>query len=112
MKFKNFAIVNSRTGAVNVDASKCTACGLCIKACPGSVPHIHPGGNYIIICDLCGGEPECVKACEEGRWGALTSIPIGKVESRKALSKTPQVLTREVAEGVLGEDVTREVLAR
>ena len=34
--------VNSQTGAVNVDASKCTACGLCIKACPGNVPHLHP----------------------------------------------------------------------
>jgi Fe-S-cluster-containing dehydrogenase component len=55
--------VHEETGAVQVDAEKCTACGACITACPGEVPHMHPETNKILICDLCGGDPECVKAC-------------------------------------------------
>jgi len=26
---------------------------------------MHPEENSILICDLCGGEPECVKHCPE-----------------------------------------------
>jgi len=103
--------VNSRTGAVNVNASRCTACSLCIESCPGNVPHIHPEGNCIVICDLCDGKPKCVKACREGRWNTLVSVPREKEVSRKALAKTPRALTREVARQILGEETAREVLA-
>jgi len=104
--------VNDRTGAVKVNAKRCTACGLCVKACPGNVPHLHPRWNRIVICDLCDGKPKCVKACQEGRWGALTSIPKAKAVSRKALAKTPRALTRETAIQILGEKTTREALGR
>jgi carbon-monoxide dehydrogenase iron sulfur subunit len=104
--------VNGKTGAVKVDAPRCTACGLCVKACPGNVPHLHPGRNCVVICDLCDGKPKCVKACQEGRWKALTSIPRAKASSRRALAKTPRALTREVAIQILGEEITREALGR
>jgi len=104
--------INIQTGAVNVDASKCTACGLCVKACPGNIPHLHPEGNYIVICDLCGGKPKCVKACQEGRWNALTLTPRKKETSLKALAKTPQELTYEVAKQLLGEETANEVIGR
>jgi len=102
--------VNSQTAAVNVDASKCNACGLCIKACPGNVPHLHPEGNYITICDLCDGKPKCVKACQEGRWNALMLIPREKGVSYNALAKIPQELTQEVAKQILGEETAKEVI--
>lgn len=101
--------VNSKTGAVNVDASKCTECGLCVKACPGRVPSSHPKEGYIIICDLCGGKPKCVEACQEGRWNALTLIPRKKETSYKALAKTPQELTRRIAKQILGKEIAKEV---
>jgi carbon-monoxide dehydrogenase iron sulfur subunit len=102
--------VSNQTGAVKIDVSKCTACGLCISACPGSVPHLHPEGDRIVICNLCDGKPECVEACQEGKWNTLTIIPREKGVSRKALSKTPQELTHEVAKKVLGEEIAKEVL--
>jgi len=101
---------NSQTGAVNVDASKCTACGLCVQACPGKVPHLHPEGNYIVICDLCNGRPKCVEACQEGRWNALTLVPRKGEISPKTLAKTPHELTHEVAKRILGKKIANEVI--
>ncbi|MBO3797621.1 MAG: 4Fe-4S dicluster domain-containing protein [Candidatus Brockarchaeota archaeon] len=102
--------VNSGTGAVEVDSSKCTGCGLCVDACPGRVPHLHPGRNNIVICNLCKGDPACVKECVKGKWGALELVPAGSVASRRALAKTPMELTRETALKIMGEEVLKEAL--
>jgi len=102
--------VNSQTGAVNVDASKCTACTLCIKACPGTVPHLHPEGDHVVVCDLCDGAPKCVEACQAGRWNALTLVPEEQEISHKTFAKTPWKLACEVAEDLLGEETAKEVM--
>ena len=102
--------VDEKTGAVKVEVSKCTACGLCIEACPGRVPHLHPSGNYMVVCDLCNGRPKCVEACREGGWNALTMVSREKDVSYRALAKTPEEITREVAEQLFGEETAKEVL--
>ncbi|MEM2686099.1 MAG: 4Fe-4S dicluster domain-containing protein [Candidatus Bathyarchaeia archaeon] len=102
--------VNSRTGAVNVDVSKCSACGLCISVCPGSVPHMHPEKNHIVICDLCDGNPKCVEACQEGKWNALKIVSRVEDVSYKSFACSPQILTIEVAKKLLGEETTKEAL--
>ena len=66
--------VDDRTGAVIVEEEKCIQCGLCIKACPGDVPRIPEGKNAVIICDLCEGDPACVKTCQEAGYNALTIV--------------------------------------
>lgn len=101
--------MNNRTGAVIVDNAKCTACGNCMDACPGTVPHMHPAENHIVICDLCGGKPNCAKACQEGRWNALKVVPRNKKISYKALAKPPDQLTSDVGKKVLGEEIIKEV---
>ncbi len=102
--------VDEKTGAVKVEVSKCTACGVCVEACPGRVPHLHPGGNYMVICDLCNGQPKCVEACREGGWNALTLVSREKDVSYRALAKTPEEITREVAEQLFGKETAKEVL--
>ena len=48
-------------GQVIVSATLCTSCGICETLCPigaielyNDIPH---------VCDLCGGDPRCVKEC-------------------------------------------------
>jgi Fe-S-cluster-containing hydrogenase component 2 len=67
--------VSKKTAAVLVNERKCTGCGKCIKACPGEVPHMHPVKKKIVICDLCNGNPQCVKTCQEGGWNVLKTVP-------------------------------------
>ena len=52
-------------GVVRVDAEKCNACGLCIKACPQAAIMLDPVSGIVNICDLCNGDPQCVKWCPE-----------------------------------------------
>lgn len=54
-----------KTGAIIVDEEKCTGCGQCVHVCPYGVATIDPASKKASICDLCGGEPECVKICPE-----------------------------------------------
>lgn len=92
--------ISEETSAVLVDREKCTACGLCMKACPGKIPHIHPRDKYVLICDLCDGDPKCVKACTEARYNALQTVKEVKSFSHKLFSKTPEELTKAVAENL------------
>jgi Fe-S-cluster-containing hydrogenase component 2 len=55
---------NKETGVITVDTSKCSGCGwLCIQACEFGAITIHPDKRTAIVCDLCEGDPPCVKFC-------------------------------------------------
>jgi len=95
--------VSEVTGAVLVDAKKCIGCGRCIDACPGQIPHLHPSGNYVLICDLCGGDPQCVKVCKEGGWNALEIIERGESFQYKLYARKPEEITRDLVIGLYGE---------
>lgn len=53
---------DKKTGAILVNKSKCTACKQCIGVCPYNAIIELPSG-VIFKCDLCNGDPLCVKAC-------------------------------------------------
>ncbi len=54
------------TQAVITDPIWCVGCKSCIYACPYAAPVIHPVQRKTMTCDLCGGEPLCVKVCNVG----------------------------------------------
>jgi len=56
------------THARIVDESKCIGCGLCVAACPYTPARIkvNKANNKAFKCDLCGGDPTCVKVCSSG----------------------------------------------
>jgi len=96
--------VNKKTEAVQVNEDKCNACGVCIKACPGRVPHLHPAKKTILICDLCGGKPQCAKVCQEGKWGALTVVPKGGWRPvYRVFARKPEDVTKELVSNLYGE---------
>jgi len=95
--------INGETEAVSVDKERCIGCGLCIDACPGKVPYLHPSENHAVICDLCGGDPRCVKACSEGKWNALRIIEKKENYTFKLYAKTPEEITKDLALQLYGE---------
>ena len=62
---------DTKTNAILVNEEECVACKKCIEDCPYSHPVMHPTENYILICDLCKGNPSCVEICPENAIGYL-----------------------------------------
>ena len=98
----NVLSVNKETSAVLVSGEACTGCGRCIEACPGRVPHMHPKEKRILICDLCGGDPKCVKVCQEGLWNVLRVVPRRNYAYR-LYACTPEEVTQDLVVKIYGE---------
>ena len=95
---------DKRTSAVLVDKEKCTSCGNCIEGCPGNIPFLHPRDGKAVICDLCGGEPDCVKVCQGANFDALSVIRPGwAIYTKKLFARKPEDLTKDVALNLYGE---------
>jgi len=56
---------SEETGVIMVDDDKCDGCSWCIEACDYGAITLHPEKKVVRICDLCDGDPECVKWCPE-----------------------------------------------
>lgn len=58
-------------GVVRLNEEECIACGACADGCPFGMVTMHPSTGLPLICDLCDGDPACVKRCAPGaiRWG-------------------------------------------
>ena len=59
------AIAKDKDGIVKIDDKLCVHCGLCAMVCPEAAPLISPRDRTVQKCDLCEGDPLCVKHCPE-----------------------------------------------
>ena len=55
---------DERTGATILDREICTGCQTCVSACPFDGIRFDDKDGVPLICDLCGGDPTCVKYCQ------------------------------------------------
>lgn len=95
----NMALSKDRTtGVVSVDETRCVGCRMCIQACPFGAMGYDSEKGISEKCDLCGGDPECVKTCF---YGALAFKPIETSvadRSRKFAQKLKASFNQEVGD--------------
>jgi Fe-S-cluster-containing dehydrogenase component len=53
------------THAVVVDPDKCLGCRTCVEVCPFGAPSVDPRTGTSEKCNLCDGDPTCVKVCSQ-----------------------------------------------
>jgi len=53
---------DNKSGIINLDRDLCISCGRCSDSCPYGGGQFDSDG-FPLFCDLCGGDPQCVKAC-------------------------------------------------
>jgi anaerobic carbon-monoxide dehydrogenase iron sulfur subunit len=86
---------DDETGAIIINEDNCIGCRACIRECPFAAPSMHPSKKIVLICDLCGGDPECVKHCPE------EAIQYTDVERADNLYRT--IFVKEMAEKMIKE---------
>jgi Fe-S-cluster-containing hydrogenase component 2 len=64
LKCPEHAIEIGPAGQIIVSPTLCTACGICETLCPIGAIELFEDIPY--VCDLCGGDPRCIKACTLG----------------------------------------------
>lgn len=57
---------DAETGAVTIDEARCAGCKMCLLACPFGNVHFDKVDGVSRKCDLCGGDPMCVRSCISG----------------------------------------------
>lgn len=62
--------IDEKTGAIVVNEAICIGCRACIEECGVhfSPPRlwVDPVRQVVLKCDLCGGDPQCVRFCTAG----------------------------------------------
>ncbi|MDR1776208.1 MAG: 4Fe-4S dicluster domain-containing protein [Desulfovibrio sp.] len=76
-------------------------CNKCIEACPPKYLRRNPDTGWPLFCDLCGGDPECVKACNKMAEGELAPTLITKQSGGGVNLTYREVTADEAAESLI-----------
>ncbi len=80
---------SEETGIVLVSDKKCKGCDWCVQACEFGGVKIHSDTGLATVCDLCGGEPQCVEFCPEEALETITSDEEAEKRFNNAVEKMP-----------------------
>ena len=78
---------NLETNAVVVDHDKCLGCRTCVQVCPFGAPSVDPRTGKSEKCDLCGGDPICVKFCSQEALKFVTAAEESMTRKRDMVDK-------------------------
>ena len=65
------------TGVTVIDSGVCIGCKSCVLACPFGVPTFDKVDGISVKCDYCGGDPQCLAACEAGALSFVRPDEVG-----------------------------------
>ena len=74
-------------GYVKVDYDVCIGCRLCVAACPFGAMNFDAVGNKVIKCDLCDGDPTCVRFCDVNALDYVNTAQMSMIKKRDAAER-------------------------
>ena len=72
---------------VVVDYDKCIGCRACVAICPFGAMGFDVNDRKVFKCDLCDGDPQCVRFCEEKAVDYVEADRVSVSKKRKAAQK-------------------------
>jgi Fe-S-cluster-containing hydrogenase component 2 len=94
---KNALSRDATLDRVTLDYDLCIGCKMCVTACPFGGMGIDPVARRVIKCDLCDGDPACVRFCDPE---ALQFVPASSVnlwKKRDAGLKLSEVMRKTLS---------------
>ncbi len=62
----NARVQDEELGRTIVDYDRCIGCKTCMVVCPFGAIGFDPVSKKVLTCDLCDGDPQCVRFCTTG----------------------------------------------
>jgi Fe-S-cluster-containing hydrogenase component 2 len=87
-------------GFLKVNPEVCIGCRSCVGVCPFGAMNYNPDTRRVFKCDLCGGDPQCVRFCDVK---AVDFVSAGAVAAwKKRASALRQSEAKKQAAAVAG----------
>jgi Fe-S-cluster-containing hydrogenase component 2 len=90
---------NEESGLVAIDYDKCIGCRMCMFACPFGAMGYDWVDRKVIKCDLCDGDPQCVRFCDPGAVSFAEKQRSREDRMKAAAERIRNVLAESGAEG-------------
>lgn len=90
----NARIRDEELGAIKIDYDTCINCKMCLVACPFGSASYDPVAEKVITCDLCDGDPKCVKFCETKALEFVEATAINATKRREAAQKLLELIEK------------------
>ncbi len=66
------------TGGLRLDETACIGCRLCVESCIRGCIKMDAEAGTPLLCDLCDGDPQCVRHCPEG---AILCVELDRLDA-------------------------------
>lgn len=87
---------NDALNRVEVDYNVCIGCRTCVSVCPFGAMSFNTIDRKVIKCDLCDGDPQCVRFCEIKAVEYLDAGDIS-IHKKKAAARRLSAASKEAA---------------
>jgi carbon-monoxide dehydrogenase iron sulfur subunit len=84
-------------GLVRLDYDLCVCCEECVTACPFGGMRVDPVADKVIKCDLCDGDPQCVRFCFPGALRFVEASAENLRKQRESARKVTEFMSKVVA---------------
>jgi Fe-S-cluster-containing hydrogenase component 2 len=78
---------NYELNRVEVDYGLCIGCRTCVSVCPFGAMSFNVIDRCVIKCDLCGGNPQCVRFCDVKAVDFVDAGGVGLKKTRQAAQR-------------------------
>jgi len=84
--------MNAALGRIEIDYEICIGCRTCVSVCPFGAMSFNSIDRKVIKCDICDGDPQCVRFCEVK---ALEFVDAGDVSVLKKKDAAQKLYTAD-----------------
>ncbi len=81
---------------VNLNHDLCIRCHMCVMTCPFGAIGVDITTKQVIKCDLCDGEPACVRVCDPGAIQYLTARSLERIKKQDARQMISEMMRKSM----------------